>query len=178
MTVYATFCKLCCSERRLHCHTSTSISSTGSGLYRGMYLYCLFLLSWSLHENQSERYATRKGVWDKQAAFVCCSVPVGSRGTEPNKPVLPSLPYSPSQTTHFPWLNGKRENAWAAHDRKVSYHCEVAIEGFGWRLPNSLLWLAVVFPSKGKVSLEKKYSSEPWNKAEPHPHKFLPIHDS
>jgi hypothetical protein len=122
--------------------------------------YCVFLLSWSLGENQSEEhYTTGWGVWGGLAVFVCFTVPVRSLDTESNSQVLPSLPYIIFQTIHFPWINN---TMWqhSASLKCLRQICLIVLPSDNWKfqlkaVPSPLFRSAVVFPSEGKASYKK-----------------------
>jgi hypothetical protein len=128
-----------------------------------------FLSSWRFDENQpEERNAIVWEVWNKWTVFVCFLANFGrSRGTELNSQMLPSVSYNRVRwfRPDSQWLNGKTWQHWTPGDTKVSYRCQAANEGFGWRLSPTRHcdWLMYV-PGKvkrhketNKVSLVEQY---------------------
>jgi hypothetical protein len=137
-------------ESYLHAHCTTSHESAYVQRQFHLFIkYCLFLLTWSLGEKQSEEcYATECGVgWLYSSAS---QFQLGHVVQSRNSQLQPSSPYSNFQTTHCPWLNVKMWQHNTVQDRNISYHCQVTTGGFG--CPNPLSRLAVVISNEGQAS--------------------------
>jgi hypothetical protein len=126
--------------------------------------YTLFLFSWSLGKNQSEeRYATGWGVWSGLPVFVCFSADFG-RITRYRVELTSVAKYilQPSEVAQARLAMAERWNVTTLNcsDTNISYRCQTATEGFGWRLspPRCFGWLLHVQRRSSFMRKETRHS--------------------